>query len=411
MTTIKLAVLRHTRAKDGTYKIRISIGHKSETSYIVTKYRVNSPANFRNGVVVGQPDANAINMKLRQLLTRYDERLERIPNPGDYSCTQLRNLLENMADVTNVTTLSTVAQEYISHLQQEHRDAYAKMLEYHLKRFLTFTHGDIFMTEISPRLIDDYARHVRAAGASPAYESISLVPVRTIVNYAVKMQMVRYDVHPFLYWKERKSDPRDLDISVQELMQLFEYHSPFKGIRRAIDLFRLSYYLGGINLVDLLACDFRDYQTKPLSYVRHKTRNKKSSHHTVTFTIPPEAYPLLEKYMDKKTGKLDVHYKGHYLSLLTAADKQLKKAATELSLPCKDFITYYSARKSFVQHGFDLGIPLEVLEYCIGQTPKTNRPIYNYYRVMSRHADEAIRKILDQMKTPPPITGESAQNT
>lgn len=56
MTTIKLAVLRHTRAKDGSYKIRIAIGHQSETSYIVTKYRVNSFGNFRNGVVVGQPE-------------------------------------------------------------------------------------------------------------------------------------------------------------------------------------------------------------------------------------------------------------------------------------------------------------------------------------------------------------------
>ena len=32
MATIKLAVLKHTKAKDGTYKIRISIGHSTEKS-------------------------------------------------------------------------------------------------------------------------------------------------------------------------------------------------------------------------------------------------------------------------------------------------------------------------------------------------------------------------------------------
>ena len=41
MATIKLALLRYTQAKDGTYKIRIAIGHKSTTHYIVTKYNVN----------------------------------------------------------------------------------------------------------------------------------------------------------------------------------------------------------------------------------------------------------------------------------------------------------------------------------------------------------------------------------
>lgn len=61
-------------------------------------------------------------------------------------------------------------------------------------------------------------------------------------------------------------------------------------------------------------------------------------------------------------------------------------------------LCFYSARKSFVQHGFELGIPLEVLEYTIGQTMKTNRPIYNYVRIMRKHADDAIRTILDNLK-------------
>ena len=92
MATIKLAVLRHTKAKDGSYKIRISIGHKSETHYIVTRYRVRSLTNFVNGTVVGQPDANYINVKLRQLLNEYDSRLDKIPNPGDLSWDGLKAL-------------------------------------------------------------------------------------------------------------------------------------------------------------------------------------------------------------------------------------------------------------------------------------------------------------------------------
>lgn len=60
-------------------------------------------------------------------------------------------------------------------------------------------------------------------------------------------------------------------------------------------------------------------------------------------------------------------------------------------------VCYYTARKSFVQHGFDLGISLEVLEYCIGQSMKANRPIFNYVRIMSQHADVAIRQIIDAL--------------
>lgn len=62
---------------------------------------------------------------------------------------------------------------------------------------------------------------------------------------------------------------------------------------------------------------------------------------------------------------------------------------------------FYSARKSVVQHGFELGISLEIMEYTIGQTvKKKNRPIFNYVRFMRSFADEAMRKILDHIKEP-----------
>ena len=105
--------------------------------------------------------------------------------------------------------------------------------------------------------------------------------------------------------------------------------------------------------------------------------------------------------MDIKTGKIDLHNKGKYEWMLSSIDRSLKTVSAQLNLECGNRITFYSARKSFVQHGFELGIPLEVLEYCIGQSMKTNRPIFNYVKIMSRHADEAIRKIVEQIRNAP----------
>lgn len=96
-------------------------------------------------------------------------------------------------------------------------------------------------------------------------------------------------------------------------------------------------------------------------------------------------------------------------SFLGMVTKSLKNVANRLQLSKTD-INFYSARKSFVQIGFDLGIPLEILEYCVGQTVKTNRPIFNYAKIMSRHADDAIRKILDELKTSPSITDEEGNS-
>ena len=154
MAPIKLAVLRHTKAKDGSFKIRISIGHKSETHYIVTRYKVNSLNNFVNGVVVNQPDANYINVKLRALLNDYDQRLDQVPNLGELSCQQRRDMLKDMRPTARNTTLLSVANEYIKQLREEKRNTYAHLIEYHVKKFLSYTRGDIALQNITTITID-----------------------------------------------------------------------------------------------------------------------------------------------------------------------------------------------------------------------------------------------------------------
>jgi hypothetical protein len=167
----------------------------------------------------------------------------------------------------------------------------------------------------------------------------------------------------------------------------------------------LSFMLGGMNMKDLLKYDFRDATT--ISYIRQKTKLK--NFRPTEFTIPDEAFPIINRWMDAKTGRLKVMRNVLYGSFLSMVTKSLKNVANKLQLSKTD-INFYSARKSFVQIGFDLGIPLEILEYCVGQTVKTNRPIFNYAKIMSKHADDAIRKILDELKTSPSITDEEGNS-
>jgi hypothetical protein len=409
MVTIKLAVLRHTRAKDGSYKIRISIGHKSETHYIVTRYRVCSLSNFVNGTVIGQPDAKYINVKLRSLLNDYDQRLESIPNTGDLSCKELRDLLQRIPNTASSPTLQSVADEYCQLLIREDRQNYARIIHYMTRKFLAYTGGDILLSQITTATIDGYQHHLRQLGTSPSYATMCLTNIRTLVNRAVKMQLVRYDVHPFLYWKATRSEPRELDISVEDMRKIIAYRTKFKSRQRAVDFFILSYYLGGINLIDLIAYDFREYkEKKTIRYIRHKTRFKKATNQYVEFTIPAEAYPLIDLYMNPKTGHMLDIPDSRYRSTLNYIDLALHRTAELLGI--ERHVSYYTARKSFVQHGFELGIPLETLEYCIGQTMKLNRPIFNYVKIMRQHADNAIRKILDNMKNLPILT-DKQENT
>ena len=395
MATIKLAVLKHTKSKDGSYKIRISIGHKSETHYIVTSYSVNSLSEFDNGIVVRVPNAHEINIKLRNLLNDYEDRLERIGSPENYTCKELRDLLKSMRTHSLKVTFKQVSEQYQKELVEDGRGSYAGMLQNSLRLFFEFTGGDVFLSEISTITISEFERWLKRKGVSQTYISMTLSMTRTIINRAIRMQLVTYDVHPFVYWKRPADPERELDISVEEVRAIRDAQPRLKKQRIARDIFMLSYYLGGINLIDLLDIDFRGVSV--LEYTRHKSRNMKLSDKRISFTIQPETKELISKWMNRNTGRLDFGYKFSYKNFLAYVTRSIKSLAKDIDIQDYRKVCYYTARKSFVQHGFDLGISLEVLEYCIGQSVKNNRPIFNYLKIMRKHADVAFRQILDNL--------------
>lgn len=395
MATIKLAVLKHTKSKDGSYKIRISIGHRSETHYIVTPYSVNALSEFDNGIVVRVPNAHEINIKLRNLLNDYEERLERIDSSEDYTCKELRDLLKSMRTHSSKITFKQVSEQYQKELIEDGRGSYAGMLQNSLRLFFEFTGGDVFLSEISTITISEFERWLKRKGVSQTYISMTLSMTRTIVNRAIRMQLVTYSVHPFTYWKRPADPERELDISVEDVRAIRDAQPRLKKQRIARDIFMLSYYLGGINLIDLLEIDFRGVSV--LEYTRHKSRNMKLSDKRISFTLQPEAKKLISKWMNRNTGRLDFGYKFSYKNFLAYVTRSIKSLAKDIDIQDYRKVCYYTARKSFVQHGFDLGISLEVLEYCIGQSVKNNRPIFNYLKIMRKHADVAFRQILDNL--------------
>jgi hypothetical protein len=355
-----------------------------------------------NGQVVNQPDAASINLKLRQLLNDYDERLERIPDAGLYSCRQLRDLLASMRPHASGTTFCSVALQVIDELRRDGRRTTADMKVQQMDKFRDFMNGDVLLEMITPRTVADYSRHLKRTGASIAYEGMQMSFVKSVISRAVRDGLVRYDTDPFAYYTAQMPEPRELDIPMSDVRRIRDFQTIYKGERKARDLFMLSYYLGGINLIDLLAYDFREKTV--MEYIRTKTKNKKKSNRTVSFSIPREALPLITRYMNKKTGQLDFGTTGTYETFKNIVTRDIKRIAKKIGIADWKRCCYYTARKSFVQHGFELGISLEVLEYCIGQSMKSNRPIFNYLKIMRQHADTAIRTILDELakETPEP---------
>lgn len=397
MATLKLTIFKAKVLKNGKHKIRIALCHKGETCYILTRYLIDSENQFKNGLIQKRPDASMMNMHLRSLLNAYQEKLNEVQNQSMYTCRQLKDIISRNVRTSESSTFKSVSTEYIKELILDGRDKYASIIRLSEKYFCEFLRGDIALMDITPELIAGFSKFLkRNKCLSVATEGTVMRHIKVIINQGVKRRMVNYSVHPFIDYIIPASPVREIDISLEAFNRIRLATPKEKKYHVAHDLFCLSFYLGGINLIDLLQIDFRD--TEVLEYVRTKTKNTAIGTRTISFTIPEEAKGIIKEWMNKNTGRLDFGYKFSYPNFSRYLTRSLASLAKKLGITEK--VVYYSARKSFAQYASEIGIPDGIIDYCLGHSDKSKGVIRYYTKVRLKQADMAISRVIDYVNNP-----------
>lgn len=388
MATLKLVIVPAKRLVNGKHKIRVALSHNSNTRYIPTDVII-SDGEFKDGMVVNRDDASHLNVKLRNILNYYQNIIDETMQLGSYTCSEVIKLLLKEHRYSNAK-FSDAMKEYLEELKEEERYKSEKLYRLACESFIREC-GNIFLNMITEKDIKTFRRNLEKRHLSPTTVRIYMTLVKVVIHFAEKRKMCKFEDNPFEDVSTPSANVRELDLTIREIKAIRDLEAPKYNICVARDIFMLSYYLGGMNLVDMLEVDFRKNY---IEYYRQKTKNKKHGESKTAFSIQPEARDIINKYM-KKNGKLVFGKYDTFGKAYSVISRKMDELAELAGI--RKRVVFYSARKSFVQHGFDLGIALETLEYCIGQSMKTNRPIFNYVRVMRNHADKAMRQIFDSL--------------
>lgn len=389
MATLSLTIFKAKQLANGKHKIRIAVRHHHETVYIITPYIIDDISQFKNGNVIKRFDADVMNVQLRILLNKYQKILDDINNIKCLSAKDLKNTILSYHKTDDNITIGKICNNYVKELKEDGRIGYAELIERCGKYFIEFSKGDVSANSITPVTVSNFERFLRnKKKLNQTTTGMYLTRLRVLTNLCRKRYFVKQDINPFQDCVIPQPVERNIDISIEQFRKLKSYSGKSRIEKIAKDLWFLSFYLGGINLIDLLKIDFS--VSDQIEYVRTKTKNTKRGDKRIEISIPMEAKKIIDKYVSKK-GILNFDYNFSYENFNRYVGRTLRKIGKEIGVKR---LCYYSARKTFVQYGFELGIPLEVLEYTIGQSMKQNRPIYNYIRIMRKHADEAITKII-----------------
>lgn len=371
--------------------MRISVAHNGQTRYIPTNIIIDSNKEFRNGAVVRRPDAAVLNTKIRRLLQRDQSILDELEYVNGLTCPELVYLLLNGPDNRH-RTLTSIFEEYVENVNIKpssvlsYRCVWVNIEGFFGKKYLA--EGITY-----PSLLG-FDGYLRRKGLKPTSVRNSIILLKTILRYAMKCGYVQYRVDPFWGYNAPQPEVRQSWLTVEQIRMIRDLEITKPGMRMCRDMFMLSYYLGGINIADLLRINFNE-NSVDLCYERKKTETKVKVNKYVEFRMPEEALPIISRYKDASGYlKLCKRGAGENPSNLFSYSMRKIEAATGIR-----HLIFYSARKSFAQHAFNLGISTSVIDYILGHKLNIGgTSLYSYIYVTPEHATKAIRQVLDNLK-------------
>lgn len=398
MATLKLTIFKAKVLKDGRHKIRIAVCHKQETCYIVTRFIIDNLSQFKDGQVVKRADASIINTKLRSMMNDLQNKLDEINHQSLYSCKQIKDMLVSELDSQGKQniTYQKACSDFITDLKSEGRESYAVLIERSCRYFTEFTRGEIPMSDITPNMIEGFSRYLKTKrNIGNTTIGMMMSQIKAVINRNINSGYLRYDIHPFVNKKIPKSPVREVDISLESLNMIRESTPKEKKYIVARDVFMLSFYLGGMNLIDIMNTRFINDK---VDYVRIKTRLKTETEQHCLLPITEPAKIIIDRWIDKKTRKLDFGYKFSYHNFSRYTCRFLAALAKDLGI--KEKVVFYSARKSFAQYAFDLGIPDSIIDYCLAHSDKGRGVVRYYTKTRFKQAEIAINRVIDYINNP-----------
>lgn len=267
--------------------------------------------------------------------------------------------------------------------------------------------GRLRFADISVGWLRDF-EHFLGATCSVNTRGIHLRNIRAVMNAAIDEGVVPADLYPFRRFKIKKEETMKRSLSVGDLRRLRDY--PCEGWQRKyVDVFMLSFYLAGINLVDLMGLP-------PLGadgVIRYR-RSKTGV--LCQLSVPPEARAIIERYRGERhllwfgerlkpgaegwhdwlhrfneglqkvgpSGYMYVRRKGQ------CGGKQRVKVYNALFPE----LTSYWARHTWATLAAEIDVPDAVIDAALGhRSPCRMADIY--IRRDARKVDEAVRRVIE----------------
>ncbi|VTR29346.1 site-specific integrase [Sphingobacterium thalpophilum] len=412
MATVSAKVYEHHKKADGTYNVKICVHHKSERKFIDTNHFVVKKQLTKDYKIKDPFIADKVEQQLRdyrKMISDLDDRLDY------FTATSLRDYLRDKDEDIDFIKFCT---QHIERLKKEGRGGSAKNQSVIRNSLVDyFKRPSISIKEVNSNMLMSYERYLRSERTMTRYNQDNkpvvttekglsdsglhnhMRDLRTLFNAARELYnnedlgIYRVKHYPFKKYKvgsppltKKRNNTLEQVLIIRDCVT-----KPGSRAELAKELYMLSFYLCGMNAVDLYQIIERDIRNGRVDYNRSKTEGKRKDNAFISIKIVEEAKPLLEKYL----GKLRERY-----SSANALNWALCKGMEQLrKLTGIPELTLYWARHTFANTARnDCRMSKDDVALALNHVDEGNRTTDIYIAKDWKIVDDVQRKVLAQLR-------------
>jgi integrase len=385
MATIDVICYKYTPLKNHELPLKIRICKNRKTRYI--SLNVSTKAEHwdfeNNRPKDNSPDKELLDKLIAQKISEIRSKIVELKSENkDFTSSSLVSI------VANPNPPKTVAELFKSHIQtlkEDKRTRYMQSVQQVYNCMREFNgHLDIYFSDIDTVWLKKYESWLRKKGNATNTIGLKFRTLRMVFNLAIEMKLVKPEFYPFRKYKVSRlhQNTAKRAITKGEIQSIIHYKSDKDSFytRLAIDLFTFSYYMGGINFVDMAHLTEKNIIDNKLVYYRKKTGK--------LISLPIQRMALLSLVDYKKNHEnsgylFPILSKGHRTEVqiqnrihkvITKVNRELKSIGKELNIPIN--LTTYVARHSYATILKRAGVATSVISETLGHSSEKVTQIY-----------------------------------
>lgn len=399
MITVDVVCYKYKPLKNGELPLKIKVCKDRKTRYI--NLGVSTKPEFwdfeNNRPKETCPDKEMLESLISKNISEVRSKIVELKTEKmDFTAT---TLIEKVQNRKKPVTVGAVFKEEIKALRDAGRDGYADSMEQVYNSLIKFNkHLDMPFSDIDMIWLKRYEAWLRKKKLAENTIGIRFRTLRRIYNIALEKKIVKQESYPFKAFgvaRLHQETPKRA-IKKDDVYKIFNYPTEKKDYyySLAIDLFKFSYFMGGINFADMAYLTSKNIMDNQLVYYRKKTKK------LISLPLQQEALEILKKYSSSSPylfpifssfHKTEQQKKNRRHKVISKVNDTLKAIGYELGISTK--VTTYVARHSYATVLKRAGVSISIIKESLGHSSEKVTQIY-----LDSFENSQIDKAMENLK-------------